>query len=138
RAVAGLLRISLVALAVYAGLLVLTYFEFIRVPAGFIPNQDKGYLLLNFQLADAASVERTQRVMARIERLALDTPGVDHTVAIAGRSLLLSANAPNVGSMYVILKPFDERRGSTLSGDAIATDLRERCRKNVRAATVSV
>ncbi|HEV3117312.1 MAG TPA: efflux RND transporter permease subunit, partial [Gemmataceae bacterium] len=138
RAVAGLLRISLVALAVYAGLLVLTYFEFMRVPAGFIPTQDKGYLLLNFQLADAASVERTQRVMARIEQLALDTPGVDHTVAIAGRSLLLSANAPNVGSMYVILKPFEERRGATLSADAIANDLRERCRKNVRAAAVSV
>ncbi len=56
------------------------------------------------QLPDSASVERTQKVMAQIEKLARDTPGVAHTVGISGQSLILNANAPNLGSMYVMLK----------------------------------
>src|SRR5262249_12357858 len=62
RLVGGLLRINLIALLVYAGLLELTYFEFVRAPTGFIPQQDKGYLLLNVQLPDSASLDRTQKV----------------------------------------------------------------------------
>ena len=107
------------------------------MPTGFIPQQDKGYLLLNVQLPDSASVERTQQVMARIEKLARDTPGVAHTVGISGQSLILNANAPNLGSMYVMLKEFDERRGAGLTADAIAAALRERCRREVRGAVVS-
>jgi hydrophobe/amphiphile efflux-1 (HAE1) family protein len=137
RLVGGLLRASLVALAVYVGLLVLTYFRFQSAPTGFIPEQDKGYLLLNFQLPDSASVERTEKVMAHIERLAHDTPGVEHTVGIAGQSLILNANAPNFGSLYVMLKPFAERTGSGLTADAIAAALKDKCRQQVPGAIVS-
>ncbi len=134
--VGGLLRASLLTLLVYAGLLALTYWEFRRVPTGFIPEQDKGYLLLNVQLPDSASVERTQRVMARIEDLARGTAGVAHTVGISGQSLLLNANAPNLGSMYVLLQPFAER-GRDRSAAAIANVIRERCAREVRGAVVS-
>jgi hydrophobe/amphiphile efflux-1 (HAE1) family protein len=137
RMVGSLLRVSLVALLVYVGLVGLTYWEFNRVPTGFIPNQDKGYLLLNVQLPDAASVERTQRVMARIEKLAHDIPGVAHTLTISGQSLILGANAPNVGSMYVLLKEFSDRRGPNLGADAISAELQNRCR-GVRGAIVAV
>jgi hydrophobe/amphiphile efflux-1 (HAE1) family protein len=137
RLVGGLLRVSLIALAVYAGLLVLTYFRFVSAPTGFIPQQDKGYLLLNVQLPDSASVERTQKVMAHIERIAHDTQGVDHTVGISGQSLILNANAPNFGSLYVMLKPFAERTGATLSADTIGAVLRQRCQQEVRGAIVS-
>jgi hydrophobe/amphiphile efflux-1 (HAE1) family protein len=138
RAVGGLLRVSLFVLVAYGGLLGLTYWEFNRVPTGFIPNQDKGYLLLNVQLPDAASVERTQRVMARIEALAHQTPGVAHTVGIAGQSLILNANAPNLGSMYVMLEEFSQRRGSDLTADAIGAAIQDRCGQEVRGAIVSV
>ena len=127
RVVGGLLRISGIALVAYGGLLVVTYWQFNRTPTGFVPQQDKGYLLLNVQLPDSASVERTGRVMARIEQVAHDTPGVEHTVGVAGQSLILNANAPNLASMYVILKPFDERREQRALGHAIATDLQQRC-----------
>src|SRR3989441_744491 len=137
RLVGGLLRASLVALLVYAGLLVLTYFEFIRAPTGFVPQQDKGYLLLNVQLPDSASGDRTQKVMAHIENIAHDTPGVEHTVGVSGQSLILNANAPNLGSMYILLKPFDERSGPGLSADAIAVALRERCQQEVRGGIVT-
>ena len=136
--VAGLLRVSVLVLLVYGGLLWLTYVELVRVPKGFIPQQDKGYLLLNVQLPDSASVERTQRSMARIESIAHETPGVAHTVGISGQSLILNANAPNLGSLYVMLKEFGERTSSDQSADAIAATLRERCHKEVRGAVVSI
>ncbi len=123
---------------VYGGLLGLTYWEFNRVPSGFIPEQDKGYLLLNVQLPDSASVERTQQALQGIEQLAKDTPGVAHTLAISGRSLILNANAPNLGSLYIMLKDFSQRGGARLSAEAIAARLRDECRRAVRGAAVSV
>jgi multidrug efflux pump subunit AcrB len=135
--VGRVLRLSAVVLAVYGGLLGMTWWQFARTPTGFIPQQDKGYLILNVQLPDSASVERTQAVMADIEKLARETPGVKHTVGVSGQSLILSANAPNLGSMYVLLKPFDQRRGPGLDADAIAAAIQERCRKEVGEAVVS-
>src|SRR5439155_504557 len=86
RAVGYLLRASVIVLIVYGGLLYLTYHTFVRTPTGFVPQQDKGYLILNVQLPDSASVERTRRLMARIEKAALEAPGVAHTVGISGQS----------------------------------------------------
>ena len=137
-AVDKLLRISLVVLLLYVGLLYLTYREFTRTPTGFVPQQDKGYLILNVQLPDSASVERTQRLLSLIEAIAKETPGVEHTVGISGQSLILNANAPNLASMYVILKPFKERNGNDQTADAIASRIQDRCLKEVRGATVTV
>ena len=92
-----MLRITVLALDCVRRLVGLTYWQFDRAPTGFIPQQDKGYLLLNVQLPDSASVERTTAVMNRIEKIAHDTPGVEHTVGITGQSLILNANAPNLG-----------------------------------------
>ena len=137
RGVASLLRVSLIALLVYTGLLGLTYVEFTAAPTGFIPDQDAGYFLLTVQLPDAASVLRTEKVMAHIDKLACATPGVAHTVGVSGQSLILNANSPNLGSTYVILKGFEERRGPALSETAIAADLTDRCRREVPGAIVT-
>ena len=137
RIVGGLLRISLLTLLLYGGLLALTYWQFNRTPTGFVPQQDKGYLLLSVLLPDSASVERTERAMAHIESIVRRTEGVAHTVGIAGQSLILNANAPNVGSMYVLLKEFADRRGAELSADAIAATIQDRCRREVAGAVVS-
>ncbi len=104
-----MLRASVVVLLIYGGLLYLTYYEFSSTPSGFIPSQDKGYLLVNVQMPDSTSVEKTQAVMKRVEAIALKSPGVKHTVAIAGQSILLNANAPNFGAMYVMLEEFHDR-----------------------------
>ncbi len=76
--------------------------------------------------------------MARIETIARETPGVGHTVGVSGQSLLLNANAPNLGSLYVMLKEFEHRRGPKLSADAIAAELQERCQRAVRGAIITV
>ena len=132
------LRLSVIVLLLYVGLIGLTGFGFTRVPSGFVPIQDKGYLLVNIQLPDSASLERTVEVTAAVERISLETSGVAHTVAIPGSSFVLNANSSNYGSMFVILKPFHERRGPELTGEAIAARLRERLRREVRQARVLV
>jgi multidrug efflux pump len=138
RAVSGLLRVSLPVVAIYGGLLALTYWTFTSTPTGFIPQQDKGYLLVNVQMPDAASVTRTRAVMARIEEIALKTPGVEHTVAMSGQSILLGASASNFGALYLMLKPFEERRGSALSSAAIADRLQDDLQKKVPQALINI
>jgi multidrug efflux pump len=93
RAIGGLLRVSLLVLLVYGGLLALTCWQMMRTPLGFIPQQDQGYLLVNVQLPDSASLRRTQDVMDRVERLAHTVPGIEKTVCVSGLSFLLSANS---------------------------------------------
>jgi multidrug efflux pump len=138
RSVSGLLRICPLVLLVYGGLLGLTWWQFERTPTGFIPQQDKGYLLVNVQLPDAASLGRTRDVVRQIEDIALDTEGVKHTVAISGQSILLNANASNFGALYVMLDDFEARTKPELSSDAIAAALEERLHKEVPRAIVNI
>jgi multidrug efflux pump len=132
------LRLSAVVLLVYAGLVGLTGFGFSRVPAGFVPIQDKGYLVSNIQLPDSASLERTVAATDAVEKIALETPGVAHTVAIPGTSFVLNANSSNYASIFIILKPFHERRDAALSGEAVAARLRARMKREVPEARVLV
>ena len=136
-AVRTVLRVSVVVLLLYGGLLAATYLQFANTPTGFIPQQDKGYLTLNVQLPESASVERTEAAMARIEAIARETAGVAHTLGISGRSVILNANAPNLGSLYVMLAPFERRRGAELTADAIGTAIQARCRQDVGEAAVT-
>jgi multidrug efflux pump len=138
RSVSGLLRVSFAVLLIYGGLLGLTWLGFARTPTGFIPQQDKGYLLVNIQLPDAASVGRTEDVVRRIEQIALHTRGVKHAVAISGQSILLGANASNFGAIYLMLDDFERRRGPDLSSEAIAGALQEQAQKDVPAAIVNI
>ncbi len=138
KAVGWGLRLSAIVLLVYVGLIALTGFGFTRVPAGFVPVQDKGYLVTNIQLPDSASLERTVDVTAAVEKIALETPGVAHTVAIPGTSFVLNANSSNYSNVFVILKPFHERRDPSLAGEAIADRLRARLRREVPEARVLV
>jgi multidrug efflux pump len=108
--VGKMLRVSFLVLLVYGGLLALTYSTFQRAPTGFIPQQDQGRLICDIQLADSLSLQRTQEVMAQVESIAREDPGVAHAVALAGMSFLLQSNSSNLGSMFLVLKPFDERK----------------------------
>jgi multidrug efflux pump subunit AcrB len=138
RLVSGLLRISVVVLVVYGGLLALTWWGFTKTPTGFIPAQDKGYLLVNVQLPDASSVGRTEQVVRKIEQIAGKTPGVKNTVAVSGQSILLNANAPNFGALYLMLDDFEDRGRPSLSADAIAGRLQQEFRQDVAEATVNI
>ncbi|WP_435016750.1 efflux RND transporter permease subunit [Tundrisphaera sp. TA3] len=133
-----LLRLAAVSLVGYVALLALTYVEFKRAPSGFIPSQDMGYLLCNVQLIDSTSNERTKEVMDRIEAIAKKMPGVRHTQAITGQSLLLGANGSNFGSMFCVLDPFEERPTADLYSDAIIAKLRKAFADQIPEAMVTV
>jgi multidrug efflux pump len=112
-----------VALAVYAGLIGLTWFGFSHVPTGFVPQQDKQYLVSFAQLPDAASLDRSEDVIKRMSAIALKQPGVEHAVAFPGLSINGFTNSTNAGIVFVTLKPFEERRSADLSAGAIAAAL---------------
>src|SRR5215510_10990255 len=126
RLVHAVLRVSVLALVVYVGLLGLTYWKFTTVPTGFIPPQDKGYVIVNVQLPDGASLERTDAVIQRVTELALQAPGVGNAVGFAGFSAATRANSSNAGAIFTTLKPFEERVAHGLTGTRIAQDLRRR------------
>lgn len=138
RIVRRLLRATFLVLVVYGGLLLLTYWQFTVTPKGFIPTQDMGYLMIGVQLPDASSAERTRNVTDHVQKICLDTPGVRHVLATTGSSFLLSANASNFGSMFVILNDFSERDEPGLSADAIAAKLRAQCAAEIPEAMVTV
>jgi len=138
RLVGGLLRVFLLVFAVYAGLLLLTYDTFTKAPRGFVPSQDMGYLLVNVQLPDSASLERTRATLRKVAALAREEPGVSSTVAISGQSLLLSAFGSNFGTMFVTLQPFSERESDDLYYEVILNKLRGKMATAVPEANVSI
>ncbi|HEV2945749.1 MAG TPA: efflux RND transporter permease subunit [Gemmataceae bacterium] len=127
RMVSGLIRVSVIALLVYGGLMGLTFLGFKAVPTGFIPDQDKGYLVVNIQLPDGASLDRTDKMVREAAALAREDEGVAHTIDLPGYSPVLSTNISNIGGMFIILKPFEERAGiAELSAPAVIARLRQK------------
>ena len=117
------LRSSAIAVAVYAGLIGLTILGFSRVPTGFVPTQDKGYLVSFAQLPNGATLDRTEDVIRRMSDIALKHPGVQSAVAFPGLSINGFTNSPNSGIVFATLKPSEERKSRELSANAIAADL---------------
>lgn len=112
--------VSGVALLVYVGLLALTFFGFKAVPPGFVPMQDKYYLVGIAQLPNSASLDRTDAVAKQMSKIALAEPGVESVVAFPGLSINGFVNVPNAAVMFVMLDPFKERTTPDLSATAIA------------------
>ena len=136
--VGRLLRVSLAVLVVYGGLVALTWYEFNRIPRGFIPQQDMGFLMVSVQLPDSASLDRTDKVMRKIEQIGLSIPGVRHVAGIGGQSFMLSASGSNFGSCFIGLKDYSERRDPARSSDSIINQLRQRCGAEIKEAQVAV
>ena len=126
RVLARVVRHGAVSLFLYAGLLVLTWFGFSKVPTGFVPPTDKGYLLSYVQLPDGASVERSKDVSDHMARIISETPGVANVVEIVGLSFVTLGSQANAASMFITLKPFSERVKLGLTGPKIAATLRQR------------
>jgi hydrophobe/amphiphile efflux-1 (HAE1) family protein len=107
--VGRIVRIAVVMLLIYAGIIAFGMNEFRKTPVGFIPAVDGGYLITVTQLPPAASLARTDEVNRKVVELALQTPGVAHAVNIVGFSGATRTNAPNAGAVFVVLKDFEER-----------------------------
>ena len=132
------LRVTPLVLLGYVALVVLTGWSMRQLPTGFIPQQDQGYLRVSIQLPDATAVGRTIETIAKLEKVVLATPGVAHVTAVAGNSFLLGAYGSNLGSMFVVLSPFEERRSPELSAEAIRARLMRELGQVAPEANVAV
>jgi multidrug efflux pump len=124
--VARLIGRSAPALVIYAGLLGLTALGFAWTPTGFVPQQDKLYLVSAIQLPDAATLDRTEAVVRRMDDIALHTPGIVHAVSFPGLSINGFVNSPNSGIVFAVLDSFDKRRDPSLSAAALAQTLNQK------------
>lgn len=104
-----LVRRALIMVVLYLGLIGFTGYAFIHTPTGFIPSQDKGYLVVAAQLPEGAALGRTDEVMRRLDDQIRKDPAVSHTLLLPGYSILTSSNINEAGGAFVILKPFEER-----------------------------
>ncbi|HEU5277063.1 MAG TPA: efflux RND transporter permease subunit, partial [Xanthobacteraceae bacterium] len=102
-------RVAAIVLLVYVGILAYGLNEFRKTPLGFIPQLDRGYLIVVVQLPPGASLARTDEVQQRAVDIALKTPGVAHAVNIVGFSGATFTNAPNAGAVFLTLDPWEER-----------------------------
>ena len=121
--VGGIVRKSAIALVLYAGLVFLTGWSFSKVPTGFVPGQDKQYLIAFAVLPDGAALDRTESIIRKMSEIGLKHPGVLDAVAFPGLSISGFSVSPNSGIVFFCLKPFDERKSPELSGPAIAAAL---------------
>jgi multidrug efflux pump len=120
RVVGVSLRLSVIVLILYAGLVGLTGYGFGTSPTGFIPEQDQGYLLVVVELPDAASVQRTAAIIQQLEEIALKTPGVKQTMSISGYSAFFQCDSSNWGTVFLILDDFSKRTTPETQATAIA------------------
>jgi hydrophobe/amphiphile efflux-1 (HAE1) family protein len=117
-------RFAVVMIVLYLAILGGGLTEFRRTPQGFIPQIDRGILILASQLPPGSSLQRTDEVMRRASEIVLATPGVAHAVNVVGFSGATFTNAPNAGAMFIVLDPFEERaKDPTKSGIAIQAEL---------------
>ena len=133
-----IVRLSVVALVLYAGLVWLTYHGLTTVPTGFIPPQDQGYLIVNVQMPDACSIDRTEQTMAQLSKIARDTPGIRGAFTVAGLSILSRSNSSAAGVMFTPLLPFADRIGKPdQTAAAIAKRLSEQL-SHLQEASIAV
>jgi multidrug efflux pump len=126
RGVRGILGQKASVMLVYALMLGATFWLFRAVPGGFVPAQDKQYLVGFAQLPDGATLDRTEDVIRRMSEITIKEPGVESAVAFPGLSIAGFSNSSNAGIVFSTLKPFEERKDPSLSAGAIAMSLNKK------------
>ncbi|MGD8298241.1 MAG: efflux RND transporter permease subunit, partial [Desulfobacterales bacterium] len=116
-------RRTAIMLLLFLGLLGLTGWQFTRLPTGFLPIEDQGYIMASIQLPDAASLERSQAVLGRINDILTETPGIQDWVSLGGYSLIDGTNASNMATVFIVMNPWEERTDPDLSMAAILANL---------------
>ena len=119
----GVVRRSAVMMLLFLGLVTLTGWQFTALPTGFLPIEDQGYVVTHVQLPDAASQERTNAVLDRVDQILENTPGVEGWVTFGGYSIIDGTTASNASVVFVTLDPWGERTELELQQDAIVANL---------------
>lgn len=126
RSVGGLVSRKSLVMIIYLALVGATYSMFNAVPGGFVPAQDKQYLIGFAQLPDGATLDRTEEVIKKMSDIALAQPGVKNALAFPGLSINGFTIGSNAGIVFAVLDDFEERKSPELSGGAIAMALNQK------------
>ena len=118
-------RLVLLVMLVFGGLVALTGWSFGTLPTGFVPTEDQGYVFVDVQLPDAASKQRTIRVMEELDKICAETKGVANYISVTGYSMLSGSAASNVGFVAVMFEPWEDRKTLELSQEAIVQRLQK-------------
>ena len=121
-----LLRRTGIMLLLALGLAVLTGWQFTRLPTGFLPTEDQGYMMVHVQLPDAASQERTNEVLDRVDGIIAGTPGVADWVIFGGFNLIDGTASSNTAIVFITLTPWEERNEPELKQEVILANLQQR------------
>lgn len=121
------LKHPVVAIGIYAVITLAAFWGFTKWPTSYLPDEDLGYFLTSVQLPEGASLERTDRIMHEVEKIILEQPEVDNVVSISGLSFLEGGTGSNYGSMFVVLKPWKERKKKNQSAFAVIDRVDELC-----------
>lgn len=124
RGVGGIVQHKFIMMIVYIGLIITAGFVFKLVPPGFVPAQDKGYVIAFAQLPQGATLERTEQVIDQMQKIMMAEPGVADAVAFPGLSINGFTSSSSAGIVFGPLKPFEERKG--LHGSAIVGSLQQK------------
>lgn len=115
------------AIAIYIAITVAAFWGFMKWPTSYLPKEDLGYFMTSIQLPDGASLERTDKVMKEVEEIILAQPEVTDVVSISGLSFLEGGAGSNYGSMFVVLKPWDERKKKGQTAFDVIDRINELC-----------
>lgn len=113
----GLMMILFLVISGFSG------WQFSKIPTGFLPIEDQAYVMAGIQLPDSASQERTDQVLRKIDRILEKTPGIRDWISLGGFSILDGTNASNAATIFIVLKPWEERTDESVSQEAILARL---------------
>ena len=116
-----------IAIGCYLIICAAAFWGFMKWPTSYVPQEDMGYFMTSVQLPTGASLERTNKVVAQVSEMIAEMPEVDDVIEMSGFSFLAGGSGSNLGSMFVVLKPWKERSGKSHSADAVIGRINEKC-----------
>lgn len=126
-AIGKLLKRPVVAIGIYAALCIGAFWGFSRWPTSYVPEEDMGYFLTSVQLPTGASLDRTDKVVTQASDILLSMPEVADVIEMSGFSFMAGGAGSNLGTMFVVLKPWSERKGKSHTVEAIMNRFNEEC-----------
>lgn len=123
--VGSLLKRPIVAICIYVGICLFAFWGFIKWPSSYIPSEDMGYFMTSVQLPNGASLDRTDKVVTELTADILKLPEVENVISISGESMMGGGSGGNMGSMFVVLKPWNERRGKDQDVNSVIDKVNE-------------
>ncbi|MDE5980133.1 MAG: efflux RND transporter permease subunit, partial [Muribaculaceae bacterium] len=122
-----LLKRPWAAIGIYGALCILAFWGFAKWPTTYIPEEDMGYLMASVQLPTGASLERTDKMVSQVSDMIKSMPEVEDVIEMSGFSFMAGGSGSNLGSMFVMLKPWSERKGKSHSVEAVIDRINEQC-----------